>query len=215
MGRRMTGMTEQERSDYKDKKRICLTFDDGPSKYTEELLDGLAERNAKASFFLLGRRAEKYKDVVLRMKDEGHTIGQHTQNHRDLTQISEQEAREEISSANETIKRITGEAPRYIRPPFGEYNDRLVMDTDMVFVNWSFSSLDWEFKYPDVVCKRIVNMAFDGAVVLAHDIFSSSVTGTLKAVDILTDQGYIFVSLDDMVKYKGREPIIHRVYTRF
>lgn len=115
-------------------KRICLTFDDGPSEYTENLLDGLAERNAKASFFLIGNRVEKYRKTVLRMKEEGHTIGQHTQNHADLTKISEQEVREEINSANEAIMRITGERPRYVRPPFGEYNDRIVLDTDMVFV---------------------------------------------------------------------------------
>ena len=125
-------------------KRICLTFDDGPSEYTENLLDGLAERNAKASFFLIGNRVEKYRKTVLRMKEEGHTIGQHTQNHADLTKISEQEVREEINSANEAIMRITGERPRYVRPPFGEYNDRIVLDTDMVFVTWSYSSLDWE-----------------------------------------------------------------------
>ncbi|MBQ1383122.1 MAG: polysaccharide deacetylase family protein [Solobacterium sp.] len=196
-------------------KRICLTFDDGPSEYTENLLDGLAERNAKASFFLIGNRVEKYRKTVLRMKEEGHTIGQHTQNHADLTKISEQEVREEINSANEAIMRITGERPRYVRPPFGEYNDRIVLDTDMVFVTWSYSSLDWEFKYPEVVCRRTVNKAFDGAVVLAHDIFSSSVTGMLKAVDILMDQGYIFISLDDMVKYRQYEPLIHRVYSRF
>ena len=85
----------------------------------------------------------------------------------------------------------------------------------MVFVTWSYSSLDWEFKNPEVVCRRIVHKAFDGAVVLAHDIFSSSVTGTLKAVDLLMDQGYAFISLDDMIKARGYEPLIHRVYSRF
>lgn len=121
-------------------KRICLTFDDGPSEYTEKLLDGLAERNAKASFFLLGKKAEQYRDTVLRIKEEGHTIGQHTQNHKDLTQISIQETREEIRSANEAIMQITGERPVFIRPPYGEYSDEVVLDTDMVFVRWSYSS---------------------------------------------------------------------------
>ncbi|MBE6117517.1 MAG: hypothetical protein E7188_03085 [Erysipelotrichaceae bacterium] len=196
-------------------KRICLTFDDGPSEYTENLLDGLAERNAKASFFLIGNRVEKYRKTVLRMKEEGHTIGQHTQNHKDLTQISIQEAREEIRSANEAIMQITGERPVFIRPPYGEYSDEVVLDTDMVFVRWSYSSKDWQFQYPVFICKRIVYNAFDGAIVLAHDTYSTTVEGVLMAVDELRRQGYLLVSLEEMIKYRGYEPMIRRVYSRF
>ena len=196
-------------------KRICLTFDDGPSKYTEELLDGLAERNAKATFFLVGRKVEQYRDVVLRMKREGHTIGQHTQNHVHLPQVSMQEAREEIRSANEAIMNITGEKPKYIRPPYGEYNNEVVLDTDMVFVRWSYSSKDWQFQYPVFIFKRIVYNAFDGAVVLAHDTHSATVEGVLMAADELIKQGYLLVSLEEMVKYRGYELKKRRVYSRF
>ena len=197
------------------RKRICLTFDDGPSEYTDQLLDGLAERNAKATFFLIGSKVDEYKDTVLRMKKEGHTVAQHTQNHKHLPEITMEEVREEINSANEAIMKITGDKPKFIRPPYGEYTDEIVLDIPMVFVKWSCSSKDWEFRYPGFVCKRIVNKASDNAVVLAHDLYRSTVEGTLMAVDILKEQGYLFVSLDEMIQYKGYEPLIHRVYYRF
>lgn len=105
-----------------EKLRVALTFDDGPNpEWTPVLLDGLKERGVKASFFVIGEKAQESKDLVKRMYDEGHIIGNHTFSHVQLTAIGNDSACEEIVKANQVLYDITGEYPQFIRPPFGSY----------------------------------------------------------------------------------------------
>lgn len=125
-----------------EKKKIAITFDDGPSdKYTEKLLDELKKRNVKATFFVVGENAANNREIILRMNNEGHLIGNHTYSHINLGTASNCDAMDEIQKTNEIIKEITGKDIEYIRPPFGEYKDRYVERENMIVVLWDIDTL--------------------------------------------------------------------------
>ena len=107
------------------KKQIALTFDDGPGKHTQQLLDGLRERNVKASFFLMGSKVEKRPEIVKTMHDDGHLIGCHTWSHISFFEHTDEEIAEEIDRTNKLIESITGEYPRFLRPPYGYYTGEI------------------------------------------------------------------------------------------
>lgn len=178
----------------------ALTFDDGPSaEYTPRLLDGLKERNIKASFFLLGRNIPGNEEIVERMQEEGHLIGNHTYNHVQLSAISEAEAREEILKTNNIIYEITGNYPQYMRPPFGSWKKNLELCVEMIPVFWNIDTMDW--KSQDV--SSILNIAFaeaeDGAIILMHDEYETSVEAALQIADHLMKEGYEFVTADRLI----------------
>lgn len=203
---------------FKGKKLICFTFDDGPSKYTTKLLDGLKKRNARATFFMVGNRVKSYKNTVLRMKNEGHSIGQHTYSHKNLKKLSKSnpvQAKNEIYMANDAIRSIIGHNPTYIRPPYGAYNSEVLTYADMVFINWSIDPLDWKYKNANTVYKNIISKAYDGAIVLVHDLYETSVDGALNAMDYLMKNGYAIVSVDEMAKLRGVNLQTHHLYTSF
>ncbi|MDE5780961.1 MAG: polysaccharide deacetylase family protein [Lachnospiraceae bacterium] len=181
-----------------EKRRIALTFDDGPGKYTEELLDGLLERNVKATFFLIGKNAEMYPEIVKRIEQEGHIIGNHTYSHVRLTCISNEKAIEEIRKTNSIIENITGKKVEYIRPPFGSWTKKLENSVDMKPVFWSVDPRDWSVLNTDSVTCHIVNNTSEGDIVLMHDIFETSVDAAMNVVDILQQNGYEFVTVEDM-----------------
>ena len=114
-----------------EKKKIALTFDDGPdSEYTPMLLDGLAERKVKATFFVIGKQAEAQPEIMKRLVKDGHLIGNHTYNHVDIRHMTESAAKEEILKANEVITKYTGEEPCFLRPPFGNENKQYRLSRD-------------------------------------------------------------------------------------
>lgn len=192
--RQTTAVTQAD----EEKRRIALTFDDGPGKYTEELLDGLLERNVKATFFLIGKNAEMYPETVKRIEQEGHIIGNHTYSHIKLTCISNEKAIEEINKTNSIIENITGKKVKYIRPPFGNWTEKLEKSVDMKPVFWSVDPRDWSVLNTDSVTCHIVNNTSEGDIVLMHDIFETSVDAAMNVVDILQQKGYEFVTVEDM-----------------
>ena len=125
------------------KKQIALTFDDGPGKHTQQLLDGLRERNVKASFFLMGSKVEKRPEIVKTMHDDGHLIGCHTWSHISFFEHTDEEIAEEIDRTNKLIESITGEYPRFLRPPYGYYTGAMLNKIDSIAILWSASPRDW------------------------------------------------------------------------
>lgn len=182
------------------KKKIALTFDDGPhEKYTPMLLDGLKERNVSASFFLMGKNAEKYPKIVERMKEEGHVVGNHSYSHVQLNSMKEVEACKEMTKANEVIRKITGETPNYVRPPFGAWSNNLDCITNMIVVLWDVDPLDWKCQNKDLVVKRVVSKVKEDDIILLHDSYQSTVEATFEIIDTLEKEGYEFVTLDEMI----------------
>lgn len=185
-------------------KQIAFTFDDGPGDNTEMLLDGLRDRDAKASFFLIGSKAEKNPELVARIYEEGHLIGNHTYSHVNLRKCSKAEAEAQIEKTNAVIKEITGESPAFIRPPYGAYTGLMLERIDEIPVLWSMCPKDWEHEDDeDYICNYIVEHAKDGQIVLLHDPRPATVPAVLRAMDILREEGYEFVRADELLCRSG------------
>lgn len=183
------------------KKKIAITFDDGPHPvYTLKLLDGLAQRNVKATFFIIGESAERYPEVIKRIHDEGHLLGNHTYSHVQLTCISSTRAIEEIHKTNDILSSITGENVRYIRPPFGLYNKTLAASSDLVPILWTVDPRDWSVLNTNSVVSHVVKKVKENDVILLHDIFDTSVDAALQIIDSLLEQGYTFVTVDELME---------------
>ena len=179
---------------------VALTFDDGPSsRYTPELLDGLKERGVKASFFLVGKNIEENSDLIRRMEAEGHLIGNHTYNHVQLDKISDASAREEILKTNNAIYEATGRYPQYMRPPYGAWKKNMEICVEMLPVFWTIDTLDWKTQNVQAVCQVVEKEIEDGAIILMHDEYETTVNAALKIVDEYQEKGYEFVTVDRLI----------------
>lgn len=180
--------------------KIAITFDDGPSEsWTPVLLDGLKERGVKGTFFLIGQNVEKCPDVVKRLYEEGHLIGNHTYHHVEITKVSEEEAYREILDTNEAIRKITGEEVEYMRPPFGAWQRDLELEMPVLPVMWTIDPLDWTTENTDEVVNKVVTEAEENDIILLHDCYKSSVEAALRIIDILQKEGFEFVTVDELM----------------
>lgn len=180
--------------------RIAITFDDGPHPYyTEQLLDGLKERGAKASFFVMGKQAEAYPELVLRMHEEGHLVGNHTYSHIQLGKNNRETFKAELVKTNELLSGIMGEEPQYVRPPYGSWDKSFETELMMIPVLWTIDPMDWCSSDVKGIVSKVTKNAKENSVILMHDEYKSSVTAALEIVDILQKQGYEFVTVDEIL----------------
>ena len=187
-------------------KLIAITFDDGPGAYTAQLLDELAARDVKATFFVSGYRAANYPETLKRMASEGHQLASHTQNHENLNTLSAAKIADEISRTQDYITAAGGDNPAYIRPPYGNANKTVRAQAPSPLINWSVDPEDWKYHNADTVCSNILAGSYDGAIILVHDIYQTSVNGALAAIDKLLEQGYEFVTVRDLLLRRGITP---------
>lgn len=181
-------------------RRAALTFDDGPHPvYTEQLLDGLKERGVKATFFVTGEHAELHPDIIRRMHDEGHLIGNHTYSHIQLTASNRAQFKKELIQTNEILSDITGDEIQYVRPPYGSWDKKLETDLNMFPVLWNVDPLDWRTNNASRVAKAVISKVSDNDIILLHDYYDTSVEAALMIVDELTKQGYEFVTVDKIL----------------
>ncbi len=193
-------------------KVVALTFDDGPyPPYTEQVLDVLKEYNVPATFFVVGKNVEKYPELVKRIADEGHQIGNHTYHHIDLLKANRKVIAEEIDNTSKAILSAAGISPRLMRPPHG-FRDPAVMEMmaerNMKVVEWSVMSRDWTNPGVDTIVERTVKKVKNGSIILMHDgdgIMSQdsriqSVEAARRIIQILSAQGYTFVTVDEILE---------------
>ncbi len=189
---------------YQDKKLIAFTFDDGPSETnTNYLLDNLDKYDAKVTFFVLGSRVNSNKETIKRAYLEGNDIGSHTYNHRNLNLLSDVALMDEVKKTNEAIKEVIGTSPTLLRPPYGNLTDHGKELANMSIILWNIDPLDWKYKDKNRVANEIIEHAHDGAIILVHDIYKSSVEGALLAMEELQKQGYAFVTINEMAQLRG------------
>lgn len=194
---------------------MALTFDDGPSKNTEKLLNELKKRNIHATFFVVGERLDEFSDLLLREYKEGHEIGNHTWEHLNLTQSDSTTANASLQKTEDKVNEIVGAQidPLIIRPTYGSVNDTVRGYVDTPLILWSIDTLDWKSRNADAVKERIINQACDGAIILLHDLYDTSVDGAIAAVDELTQEGYTFVTVSELFRRKGETMEVGVTYT--
>ncbi|KMY46041.1 hypothetical protein AC622_19125 [Bacillus sp. FJAT-27916] len=187
-----------------DEKVIALTFDDGPrAGVTNVILDALKKYDAKATFFVLGSRCEAGADLLKRMADEGHEIGNHTWDHPKMTSEGASGIVKQIDRTNEIVKQITGTAPTLFRPPYGLYDERVssyVGKENLVL--WDVDTLDWKLRNADLVVPNALSTVKEGNIILMHDIYSSTAEAAVAIIRELSRQGYEFVTVSELLEIK-------------
>lgn len=180
--------------------KIALTFDDGPHpNYTTQLLDGLKERGARATFFVTGEHAELHPEIIKRMSEEGHCVGNHTYSHMQLKDSNQEEFKQELIKTNEIITGITGEEVLYVRPPYGTWDKKFETELNMFPVLWSVDPLDWCSNNVSCITDKVVNKVKENDIILMHDYYDTSVTAALKIVDELLEEGFEFVTVEEIL----------------
>jgi len=182
---------------------IALTFDDGPHHTnTRQILDILRHEGARATFFVLGSRAETYPDIVARMAAEGHDIGNHTWEHRGLGKSSRAEALQSLRRTNELISGITGKPCLIVRPPFGQTNQKvreLIHGQGWHEIMWDSDSRDWENKNPDRILYRVMRSVSPGSIVLFHDIHPGAAQMLPTLIKAFKHNGYRFITISELI----------------
>ena len=194
--------------------KVAITFDDGPSmEFTPAILDILAEYNVPATFFMVGSHVEKYPEIARRIVEEGNAVGNHTHNHRNLPTLSTVDLQKELMEATAVITEVTGEYPRFVRPPRGMYDDRFrrmakLMGQEIVL--WSISTRDWRYGVTASYIERLVESKVRGGdIILFHDSGAllrneggdrrATVMALPKVIEIIRAKGLEIVPLAELL----------------
>lgn len=190
-------------TDLQDIKMVALTFDDGPSVYTDRILDILEKYDSKATFFLIGQRASDYSEQLKREAELGCQIGSHTYTHKYLTTLSYGQLQEEIDKTNEAVKEIVGQETSCIRPPGGFYDNRVAEIINCPVAMWSVDTLDWKSKDAVSVANIATSDIKDGDIILMHDLYESTAEAVEKIVPELINQGFKLVTFSELINANG------------
>lgn len=193
---------------------IALSFDDGPTIYTPKILDMLAQYGATATFFMVGYFIDVRKSTVQAVYDAGCEVGNHSINHPNLKTLSKEEVTKELIGNYNKLTAILGTGYHLIRPPYGNYNDTVKAVANAPLINWSIDTEDWKSRNAQSVFEMVKKYAKDGAIILMHDLYESSMNGAALAVPWLIEQGYQVCSVSEMFAARGVKLEKGQVYTR-
>lgn len=181
-------------------KRVALTFDDGPHpQNTLTILDLLDQHDAKATFFMLGSRVDFYPNIAKKVAEDGHEIGNHTWDHKDLTTLSPEKIIQEIQDTNEIILEATGYNATVLRPPYGATNKEVENSVDIASVLWTIDTLDWQSHEPEAVLEIVKENVKDGSIILMHDIHESTIKAVELVLNYLEENGYKCVTVSEIL----------------
>ena len=193
-------------------KYIALTFDDGPSGYTPDILKILKDKGAKATFYNLGSQEENYGKYAKQLVEEGHELASHTNAHQYLPNLDASALRAEISSAADAISGAAGVRPQMIRAPYGAFTaTEWGRAGDIISCNvlWNIDTLDWKRPGADAIKAAVLNNAFNGAIVLMHDGGGNrqqDVEALPGIIDGLKAQGYELVTVSELLGHDEQFP---------
>ena len=200
----------------KGKKLIALTFDDGPSSVTTpNLLDVLYKEDVPATFFAIGKMAQDHPDIIRRAESEGHIVASHTMYHQNFIHISTAAIQADIDETNAVFRSILGHLPAFVRPPYGNINDAVRSSVGAPIVLWSVDTLDWKDKSTDSILATTMSEIRDGAIILMHDIYPTSVEAVPILINTLREAGYEFVTIPELAKKRGIKLINGIAYYNF
>jgi peptidoglycan/xylan/chitin deacetylase (PgdA/CDA1 family) len=194
-----------------DGPEIAMTFDDGPhATLTPKLLDLLAARHIKVTFFVLGECVEQNPEVLRRAAREGHEIGNHSWSHPQLSKLSDDAVRSQLRRTDDAIKAITGKRPTLFRPPYGAITARqkkwIHDEFGYQIIMWDVDPLDWKDPGPTTVANRIVKETRPGSIVLSHDIHKGTIEAMPSAIEQLENKHFKFVTVSELIGLATPEP---------
>lgn len=186
-----------------DKKVCSISFDAAwGNEQTETLLDILDEHNVKTTFFLVGDWVESYPQSVKEIALRGHDVGNHSDTHAHMSELSKEEQIDEIISCNDKIKAITNKDVTLFRPPYGEYDNKLVInckEQQMYCTQWNIDSLDWKDPTPQQMVERIKNNLKNGSIILMHNGAKNTPEALPMIIDAIKSEGYELVPISQLI----------------
>lgn len=198
------------------KREIALTFDDAPdTHFTPQVLDQLKKMNVKATFFIVGNRAEKHPEMIARIVREGHAIGNHSYNHPNFNKLNDTAFREQIQKTDQILQRLIGYKPVIVRPPYGNITEgqiKWLISQKKKIVNWNVDSLDWKNLTAEQVMTNILADIRPGSIILQHSAggkgedLSGTVQAIPKVIQKLRADGVRFVTIPELLEIDNRSP---------
>ena len=186
-----------------NKKLVALTFDDGPSEYSLEILNCLIENEAKATFFELGSNMKKHQEITKKLYLSGMEIGNHSYSHKYLTKLSTDEVLEEINSTSILFNEITGDNIKLLRAPYGSLNSDVRSLSPFPIISWNIDTKDWLYKDPDKSIPIILEHVSDGDIILMHDVHEPTIELAKRIIPELKARGYELVTVSEMAMLKN------------
>lgn len=198
---------DKEKDNIKEKKPlkyVALTFDDGPSSFTEEIIDLLQKYNYNATFFVLGNKLNlNYKDVLKKSIKNGNEIGVHGYSHRSFTKMRQATMEEEITKTKKYIKNLTGYESTLVRPPYGNITKTIKNYNLGPYILWNNDTLDWKLRDANKISSRLINSIEDKSIILMHDTYLT----TFKALEIilpyLKENNYVVTTVSKIYELNG------------
>ena len=203
-----------------DRPMVALTFDDGPTEYTPQVLDLLEQYGAKGTFFVIGKSlSQETRPILQRMLDLGCDIGMHDLTHTDLTRLSAASNAKRIERMRALISAQIdgGYDPHLLRPPFGNLNKavrRACKAANVASIRWSVDTRDWSNKNPKIILKIVKSDTRDGAIILFHDRLAATVTALQDVIPWLQEQGYDLVTVTELIESSGQSVEYGKDYRR-
>lgn len=185
-----------------DKPVVALTFDDGPSEYTKEIIDLLNFYDCNATFFVLGNKVNFYKETIKYAINSGNEIGNHSYNHKWLSRLESDEIKEQINKTQDILKQELNYTPILLRPTYGSVNKKIRNSTDLEIVLWSVDTLDWKIKSSKKIADKALSKIKDGSIILMHDTHKRTYEALKIMIPKLLNQGYQFVTVSELNKIK-------------
>lgn len=183
-----------------NKPIIALTFDDGPSKYTKQIVDLLKKYNCNATFFVLGNKVKIYKDTIKESISNGNEIGNHSYNHKWLSRLKVEDIKEQINKTQDILKREVNYTPILLRPTYGSVNKKIRNNTNLEIVLWNVDTLDWKIKSSKKIADRSLLQIKDRSIILMHDTHERTYEALKIMIPKLIAEGYQFVTISDLNK---------------
>ncbi|MDR1912896.1 MAG: polysaccharide deacetylase family protein [Clostridiales bacterium] len=191
------------------RKKIALTFDDGPSEVTPHILELLDANSAKATFCVVGSRISTYRDIMNAVAEQGSEIIGHSWNHKEFSKLSEAEIKEQLVNTNDAIFNTVGYYPKLYRPPYGSANafvKEVSAGLGLSLINWSVDTSDWKTRNANSVYDAVMSGAKDGAVVLCHDIYATTGQAMERVIPQLISDGYALVTVSELFGFDQTPP---------
>lgn len=186
-------------------KVMYLTFDEGyENGYTSQILDVLKKTKTPAAFFVTGPYIENEPELIKRMVEEGHIVGNHTVNHPSMPDVGNEELTNELSDLNDSFSKLTNSNMKFMRPPMGEFSERtlaLTQKNGYKSIFWSVAYADWDTnnqKGADYAVEQVTNQFHNGAIILLHAVSADNANALERIINTAREQGYVFKSLEDL-----------------
>jgi peptidoglycan/xylan/chitin deacetylase (PgdA/CDA1 family) len=194
-----------------NKKYIALTFDDWPSKVnTPVLLDILEKNDVKVTFFVLWKNANNFSEIIKQIDEAGHEIWSHSWNHPKLTNLTEEQIKEQVEDTDEVIYNTIWKTPKFFRPPYWEHNKITDEIIDRTILLWNVDSLDWKTKNAKKNIEIVEKNTKKWSIILMHDIHKTTIDSVDWIVKALKNKWFEFVTVSELLNYYQEEDYSHK-----